>query len=106
MMKDKESSKRYWLKVALTPEQKKLAFSIFGPKRHVSARIREMILNPYSRRNPDQWKKFVSAVTAIESSLERNLKAMTPDSPAAMCDLIQACYAATKLLEELRRHEP
>ena len=99
-------SKRYWLKIELTLDQKDLVWRIFGPEGHVSEHIRGHILDPYSRKNPDQWREFVNAGTAIEASLERNLKAMTPDSPAAMCDFIQACYGAINLLEELRHHEP
>ena len=105
MSKGKPSG-NYWLKVRLTREQKDLVWGTFGPEGKVSDHIRELILNPYSRKNPDQWAAFVGAVNAIEASLEGILTGRNPDSPSSTCDFIQSCYAATKLLEELRRHEP
>lgn len=105
-MSNGKASKRYCLKILLTAEQKDFVWKINGPNRFVSARIREQILNPYNRKNPDQWAAFVGSVNAIEASLEKILRGMNPDSPASICDFIQACYAANKLLVELRRHEP
>jgi len=107
MAMSKEANlKYYWLKIRLTYDQKILVWKIFGPHRHVSTRIRELILDPFARKNPDQWAAFIGVTNAIEAKLEQNLKALKSDSPSACCDFVSACYAAIQLLEELRRHEP
>ena len=105
-MNNKKGPKRYCLRILLTAEQKDLVWQIFGPNRYVSTRVRDHILNPYSRNNPDQQAAFVGAANAIEARLEGILRGMVSSSPAFTCDFIEACYAANKLLEEIRLHEP
>lgn len=104
MSKDNPNSGRYFLKIALTAEEKILVWGIFGPGRSVSTRIREVLLDPYARRDPDQWRELITAITRIESLFETLLRAQKPHTTEAIPDFLIACYAAHQLLENLRKH--
>jgi hypothetical protein len=95
---------RYCLKIPLTPEEKLLVWKIFGPDRAVSIRIKEVLLNPYARRNPDQWRELIEAMTRIESILEVLLRSQKPQSAEGILDFLQACYSAHEILNKLRKY--
>ena len=99
-------SNRYFLKICLTREQKDLVWKLYGPDRMVSPKIKAIILDPYSRRNPDQWNAFVGAANAIESKMEHILQKLQKNDPVSWCDFILACQQARQLLDEVNRHEP
>jgi hypothetical protein len=97
-------SKRHILKIQVTAEEWNLIDKIYGPKRHKSANIRRVLLDPYARRNPDQHKECMSAINAISSKLEELLKREKPMDPAALAEHLKARCAALALLRELHRH--
>jgi hypothetical protein len=96
--------KRKFLKLQVTTEEKELIERIYGPKRHMSANVRRILLDPYARRAPDQHKEIISAVNAISSKLEDLLKGGTPVNTNELAAYVEACFGALVLLRELHRH--
>ncbi len=97
-------SKREMLKIQVRVEEKCLIQKLYGPRRHMSANIRRVLLDPRARRDPDQWRELTMAINGIAFRLEELLKAEKPRNAADLPKFIEACCMAIELLKALRHH--
>jgi len=88
----------------LTEDEKRQIWKIWGPDGRVGPNIRQALLNPYARMNPDQHQAIIKALNAIESLFEDCLKRMPLNDPTSICLFIEACCSARAIINELRKY--